>query len=423
MTVLLISFLGTLFIGVPIAFSLGLSSIITLLAIDKDIIIVAQKLIAGMDSVPLLAVPGFILAGEIMSKGGIAKRLIILSDAVIGHIRNGLSVVTIVAGMFFSAMNGVAAATTAAIGEIMIPEMKKRGYEPAYVASLAAIVGPLGPIIPPSVIMVIYAIGGNVSVGDLFLAGVIPGIILGACLIIASFFLTRKMKLEIKKRATFSELLHAVKISMWSFITPLIVLGGIYGGVVTPTEASVIAVFYSAFVAKFIHHEFSLVILKECLLNTIKIGGMVMFIVGAASAFSWLVAVTKIATTVSSLILAISTNQIIILLIINIVLLIIGMLMDTVSAIVIFQTVLLPIAMGVHLDPLFFAAVFIVNIAIGNATPPFGYCLFVASKISKQPLEKISINMYPLIGAMLVGLVLINIFPALSTWLPRTLLH
>lgn len=421
MTTLLLTFLITLAIGVPIAFAMTAATFAALFTEGFSSLMMSQKLLTGMDSLPLLAVPGFILAGEIMTKGGMASRLIKAADVVIGHKRNGLSVVTIVAGMFFSAMNGVAAATTAAIGELMIPEMDKKGYKKSYVAALACVIGPLGPIIPPSVIMIIYAVGGGISVGDLFLAGIVPGILLGMSLIAVSFIMTRKMDLKVEEKATLKDAGKAYKEASWSLATPIIVLGGIYGGFFTPTEAAVIAVFYSLFVAVVIYKEVTVALLKEALVSTLQTSCMVMLIIGAASGFGWMVTVTNVASTVANAITSLTTNTLVILLLINLALIAIGLVMDTISAIVVFQTVFIPIAYVMGMDMLHFAAIFVVVVAIGNATPPFGYSLFVAAKISGSPLEDVSKNVIPMVLAMLVVVILINLFPFLSTALPYAL--
>jgi C4-dicarboxylate transporter DctM subunit len=421
MAVLLGLFLLCLVISLPIAFAMLISTYGAITAGGFDPIVVAQRLLGGMDSVPLLAVPGFILAGEIMTKGGLATRLIILIDTMIGHLRNGLSIATIGAGMFFSAMNGVAAATTAAIGELMIPQMEKKGYDKDYVAALSAVIGPLGPIIPPSVIMIIYAVGANLSVGDLFLAGIIPGACLGIALMLFSFWMTRKMPLEVLERATFKDFLNAFGHAIWSLLTPIIILGGIYGGVFTPSEAAVVAIFYSLFVGIVIHKELDWPIIKKCLINTLETGSMIMLIIGAASAFGWMVTVTNVSGIIAGAILSITKNPIIIMLLVNLALVLIGCFMDTISAIIVFQTVFIPIAAGIGMDMLHFACIFIVVIAIGNATPPFGYSLFVAAKISDSPLETISARVLPMIGVMFVVAVLLNIFPWMATLIPYSM--
>lgn len=421
MTTLLVMFCVTLIIGVPIAFAMLFSTFTALVTEGFNTIILSQKLLTGMDSLPLLAVPGFILTGELMAKGGMARRLIRVTDVFIGHKRNGLSIVTIVAGMFFSAMNGVAVATTAAIGELMIPEMEKKGYKKSYVASLAAVIGPLGPIIPPSVIMIIYAVGAGISVGDLFLAGIVPGILLGVSLIIVSFILTRKMDLKVEEKATLREIFIAIKEAIWSIATPIIVLGGIYGGLFTPTEAAVIAVFYALFVAGVIHKELNWELIKKSLVSTLQTSCMVMIIIGAASGFGWMVTVTNISSTVADGIKSLTTNPFVYMALVNVALIAIGLVMDTISAIVVFQTVFTPIASTMGLDMLHFGAVFVIVVAIGNATPPFGYSLFVAAKISDTSLETISRNVLPMVIAMLVVIVLINIFPWLVTALPYAL--
>ena len=419
--VLLISFFLLMLIGVPIAFSMLGATLLGILSGGFKYIVLAQRLFGGMDALTLLAIPGFLLAGELMCHGGLASRLIKVADSMIGHVRNGLSIVTIVVGMFFSAMNGVAAATTAAVGELMIPEMGKRGYDKAYVSALCAVVGPLGPIIPPSVIMIIYAVGGGVSVGDLFMAGIVPGILIGVALIICSFFMTRKMALQVLPRASLKERLLSVKEGFWALLTPIIILGGIYGGICTPTEAAVIAVFYSLFTGVFIYKELDWAGIKTCLVKSMESTAMVMIICGAASGFGWMITVTNVSTTVANFMLGLTDNPLIILLLMNMILMVVGCFMDTISAVVIFQSVLLPVARGIGIDLLQFAAIFIIIIAIGNATPPFGYSLFVSARVSGCSLEQISKKILPMLLSMFIVSTLLNFVPALTTWLPNLL--
>lgn len=419
--ILLVTFLALLVIGVPIAFSMMGAMFASLVVGDFNLIAMSQKLITGMDSTTMLAVPGFLLAGELMCRGGLASRLIETADHLIGHVRNGLSIVTIIAGMFFSAMNGTAAATTAAIGQLMIPEMDKRGYDRDYVAALSAVIGPLGPIIPPSVIMIIYAVGGGVSVGDLFLAGIVPGILLGCALIVCSFVMTRKMDLQVKPKSNMKAFLKCLSSSIWALLTPVIILGGIYGGFCTPTEAAVVAVFYSLIVGVFVYRELKWEDIKICLIKTMESTAMVMIIVGAAAGFGWMIAVTNVSGMLADGITSITSNPTIILLLMNLLLLVAGCFMDTISIVVIFQTVMVPIAKMIGIDMLQFAAIFIVICSIGNATPPFGYSIFVAARVSNSPLEKVSKDILPMVVSMLVIVLAMDFIPGLSTWLPGLL--
>ncbi|MBP3736758.1 MAG: TRAP transporter large permease [Lachnospiraceae bacterium] len=420
-TVLIIVFIALMLLGVPIAFSMMGATMVGLIVGKFNFIVLASRLFGGMDSITLLAIPGFLLAGELMCHGGLAARLINLADKLIGHIRNGLSVVTIVVGMFFSAMNGVAAATTAAVGELMIPEMDKRGYDKSYVAAICSVVGPLGPIIPPSVIMIIYAVGGGISVGDLFMAGIVPGILIGVALIVCSYIMTSKMPLQVLPRASAKEVWAAFKEGFWAILTPVIILGGIYGGFCTPTEAAVIAVFYSLFTGIFIYKELDWEGIKTCLVKSMESTAMVMIICGAAQGFGWMVTVTNISTSIAAFVTSITDNELIILILMEVVLMIIGCFMDTISAVVIFQAVLLPIAKAIGMDMLQFAAIFIVFVALGNATPPFGYALFVGSRISGCSLEQISKKILPMLVACFIVAFILDFFPILTLGLPTFL--
>ena len=420
LTVLFLSFIFLLVFGFPIIFAIGISSLLSLIYGDINLVVVAQKLITGTDSFSLLAVPFFVLAGEIMFKGGLSHRLIEFVKAAIGHFRSGLTFTTIVSSMFFAAISGSAPATTASIGSVMIPEMEKQGYPKSFGAALASASGPLGQIIPPSIPMIIYAVLANVSVGKLFLAGIIPGILLGVALMIAAAIITKKNNYgEKKQRSSFLEIWQAFIKAFWALLAPIIILGGIYGGVFTPTEAAVIAVVYGYIVSTFIYRSIKIKDIPELLVNTIKTSTIVISIISVASLFGWILAKEQAAQYASEFIFSITENKIIILIFINILLLLIGAVMDNIAAMVILMPVLLPISQFLGMDPIHFGAMVVINFAIGMATPPVGYSLFVGCSITNLSIEKVSKAILPLVITMIIGLLLITYIPWITLFIPN----
>lgn len=419
MLVLLGSFIIFLILGLPLFFALGLSSLFYLLVDGTNLVVVAQKMITGIDSFSLLAVPFFILAGDLMYEGKLSEKLVGAANSIIGHIRGGLSHVTVVSAMFFSAISGSAPATTASVGTIMIPEMEKRGYKRSYAAALATASGPIGQIIPPSIPMIIYAVLANISIIKLFFAGIIPGILMGIALMLVSYIHVRINKIETQsKRSTFKEVIKSFYDAKWALLAPVIILGGIYGGIFTPTEASVVAVVYGLITSLFIYKSITFKELPKIFVKSANTSTMVMSIIAVASLYGWIMAKSGTAQELSAKILSISDNPIIILILINILLLIIGALMDNIAAIIILLPVLLPISEFIGMDPIHFGAMVIINFAIGMATPPIGYSLFVGASISGLKVEEVSKSLLPLLLAMIIVLMLITYIPAITTWLP-----
>ena len=425
MEALLLFGLLVLFISlsVPIGVTIGLATAICLAATTNiPLILIAQKSVTGLDSFPLLAIPYFILAGALMLEGGISKRLVDLADSILGFVTGGLAMVTVLACMFFAAISGSGPATVSAIGSFMIPAMKERGYDSGFAAALAACAGSIGVIIPPSIPFVIYGVVAQVSIGDMFIAGVIPGIMLGVALMTVCYFVSlKKGYMGSGQRPSFKAIGKALKEAVWALIIPVIVLGGIYGGIFTPTEAAVVTVVYSFIVGKFIYKELTLKKIYNCLLDSSLVNGVTQFMIGLSMAFASYLALAQIPSTVASWLTSISSIPWVTLLIINIFLLILGCFVDNIPAVIILTPILLPIMKQLGVDPIHFGLFLTVNLAVGFVTPPYGINLFVATAISGESIEAISKNLLYFIAAMILCVFLFTNIPGLSLWLVNIL--
>ncbi|NOH31959.1 TRAP transporter large permease [Vibrio chagasii] len=408
-----------LLIGVPVGIALAGASMLAILSLPfLNIEFLVQGLVTGLDSFPLLAVVLFTLAGNLMSQGGISKRLLHVAEVFFGHFTGGLGIVAIVACMFFASISGTGSATVAAIGLTMIPSMVKKGYDRNFAGALIASSGGIGVIIPPSVVMIVYAITAEVSVTKMFMAGILPGVVVGLvligyCLIISKI---RGYKGNDKK-ATWPERLAALKEAIWAMLLPVIILGGIYSGVFTPTESAAIGVLYGLFVYKELDYKKVVKIILESSLLV----GAVLVIVGASVTFGRILTLERLPTEIAQFILSITENKLLILLCITALLLIVGTFMETLAAIVILTPILLPIVTALGMDPIHFGIVMIVNLAIGFVTPPLGANLFMASQVGNVPIESLSRAILGWIGAMLVALMIITFVPAISLFLPELL--
>lgn len=417
--VLGISFVALLIIGMPIPFCLGLSSIFALAAGNMDMVLFPQRIIAGTDSFSLLAIPFFILAGEIMDRGGLSKRLIEFANVLVGHITGGLAMTTVIAATFFGAISGSAPATTAAIGSITVPEMEKRGYDRNFAAALASAVGPIGQMIPPSIPMVIWAVMANISISKLFLAGIMPGLLMAISLMAVSYFIAKKKGWKGRsRRATGKELLHAFVDGFWALLSPVIILGGIYGGIFTPTEAAAVSVIYGLLVGVFIYKNIKLPDLYPMFSQAVKMTIVVVFVISTASLFGWITASEQIAQKVVQGLLSVTTSKILIMLIINVLLLIIGCFMDNIAAMVILCSVLSSVAANIGVDPVHFGAIVVINFAVGMCTPPVGYSLFVGSAISDLSIEQVSKAIWPFVLTEIAVLFLITNVPQIVLFIP-----
>ncbi|MDI3499771.1 MAG: hypothetical protein PWR28_771 [Synergistaceae bacterium] len=357
-------------------------------------VLVAQKSVTGLDSFPLLAIPFFILAGALMLQCGISKRLVNLAESLVGFITGGLTMVTVLACMFFAAISGSGPATVSAIGSFMIPAMKEKGYDAGFATAISAAAGTIGVIIPPSIPFVIYGVAAQVSIGDMFIAGAIPGLILGLSLMRVCFIESRRRGYDRSiNDFSFGSACKAFKEAAWALVIPVVVLGGMYGGIFTPTEAAVVAVVYSLFVGRFIYKELDAKKIYECLLDSFLVNGATQFMIGLSIAFATYLAMAQIPATVATWLSAVSEKPAVTLLIINIFLLTVGCFVDNIAPVIILTPILFPVVTRLGIDPVHFGLFMTVNLAVRFVTPPYGINLFVASAISGEPIESISKNL------------------------------
>ena len=417
--VLFTSFIMFVMINVPIAVAIALASMAAIAAEGNiPYIIVVQQMFTAVDSFPFMAVPFFILAGFLMEHGGISRRLVDLANSLVGGTYGGLALVAIVASMFFGAISGSAAATVAAIGSIMIPAMVERGYEKDYAAAVQAAAGTLGVMIPPSIPLVVYGVLTGVSVGALFIGGLLPGIIVGASLMLTAHRLAKKKGGGKGNDTGLEKRVAPFKEAFFALLMPVIILGGIYGGYFTPTEAAVIAVVYGFLTGFFIYRELKIENLESILVKTVVSTAVIMFIIATASVFRWILASEQVPQAIASQILSLTENPIMILALINILLLLLGTFLETTAAIIITAPVFLPVVTQIGIDPLHFGIIMVVNLAVGMATPPLGMCLFVGCGIAGVSLERITMAVLPFILIMIVDIAIITYIPAISTLLP-----
>lgn len=406
--VLFISFAVLLLLGVPVGFTIAIAAFITLVAGDVPALMMVQRIFTAQDSFSLIAVPFFILAGDLMSKGAVSKVLVEFAESLLGWIRGGLTIVSVLAGMFFAAISGSGAATTAAVGATLIPELEKRGYHVDKSAALIAAAGTIGVVIPPSVPMVLYAVIAEQSVNTLFRNGFIPGITMGVILIVIALVEARKLNYPKGTPLSMKNVLKTFLHAVWGILMPLIILGGIFSGYFTPSEAADVAVIYSIIIGFFVYRDLTPKGLMEIMKNSAKTSSVIMLIIGFSGPFGWVLANWKIPEMISKAVLSVSSNTYIILFLIGLIILVAGVFMETSSAIILLTPVFLPLvkAMGVNL--VHFGVVFAVGLAIGMITPPVAINLFVASGITGLPMTKISKAIIPyLIGLIVVFFVIL----------------
>lgn len=404
--------------SVPIGLSIGGATIVALLCFtDLDLIVLLQYCVTGIDSFSLLAIPYFILAGTIMSVGGIAKRLVDLAASFLGHIAGGLGAVVGMASMFFGAISGSSLATVSAIGSIMVPQMKRKGYNLGYSAVFTACAGTVGAVIPPSIPLVIYGCVTGTSVGDLFLAGIVPGVLIGVGLIIGNYFICKRRGYAREERTPVKGMIKSTWEAKWALLAPFIILGGIYAGIFTPTEAAVVAVVYSFIVSVFIYKEISIKELYEAFKTTAVVNGITSFLLGISTGFAAYLSMAQVPRQLTEWLTGITDNKYLFLLIINITLLVIGCVIDNIPATMILAPMLLPVMKAYGVDPIHFGVFMTVNLLIGLVTPPYGCSLFVASAVCNVKMEEmlkyIAIPLSILIGCLM----LITYVPAITLFL------
>ena len=401
-------------VRVPIAVAIGMVCVIGLVAHGGfNLEILVAQMFTTNDSFPLLAIPFFILAGEIMSAGGISQRLVRFAGALANHYRGGLGAVAILSSSFFAAISGSNAATVAAIGGVMSPEMQKKGYSAAYTAATVAAAGVTGMIIPPSILLILYGVVTGVSITDLFIAGLLPGIVICISLLAVNWLLCKDMPVAQEPFEGFAAVWSHFKAAIWALLMPVIVLGGIYGGVFTPTESAVVAVLYGLIIG-LAYRELSLRKLYAIFLRSTLTTAIIMLIMNAAGAFTWMITIDQIPQQVSAWLTAHSDSPVVFIVFCNLMLLVVGCFMNAAAAITVFTVILYPAALEFGIDPVLFGVIMTVNLSIGTVTPPVGVDLFVASAITNISLEKIVVKIWPYILMLVADLLLISFYAPLS---------
>ncbi len=420
---LLGSFFGMTVIGVPVAFALALSVALVLFCfMDMPLVMITQNIYSGIDSFSFMAVPFFMLAGAFMSAGGVTTRLVNFSQAIVGSFTGGLAQAVSVSGMFFAAISGSSAATTAALGSTMVDQMEAKGYRRALATGVVAAGGTVGIVIPPSITLVVYGVIAGTSIGDLFVGGMAPGIIMGLVMCAVSWFIAKKENIPSEGAFSWANFFRTFKESFWALLTPVIIIGGIYGGIFTPTEAAAVAAVYGIFVGLFIYKELKLKDFPDIIFKAVIGTTLIMFIVGAAKVFGWVMTSLQIPHHIGAWVVSLTSSPIVFLLMMNVLLLFIGTVINASAAVVILTPIFLPVATQMGIDPLFFGVLMVVNLAIGCITPPVGLDLFVASAITKVPLEQVMKASFPYLFALIASLLLFTLVPGIITFLPN-LMH
>ena len=433
-------FIVFLLMGIPIAVSLGLTCVFASLmgplseffagvlsASDlywdcSDIISeLMQKTFNSSNGSALMAIPFFILAGNIMASGGVSKRLVGLAEAFLGHVTGGLALVATVASTFFGAVSGSAPATTAAIGGVMIKQMEESGYDPAFAGAVVAASGTIGLIIPPSLTMVLYGVSTGVSIGDLFIAGIVPGIIICLVLIIPEYVISKKRGYKSARKFTGAERWKSFKDAFFALMMPIIILGGIYCGIFTPTESAAVAVIYGIIVGIFIHKELHWRDIYKLVLKSARSTAVIMYLMITADILSYILVSYQIPQNLAASILTVSTNQIIVQMFMILILLVVGTFLNNSAAMVLLAPIFYPILISLNIDPLFFGIIMVISLAIGHNTPPVGLCLFVACDIGGVKLERLVKEVAPLVLVMILTVFVMNCFPQLILFLPNLL--
>ena len=416
---LIIAFVFFVIIGVPIAFVLGLTPLVAMMAQgETPLVLAAQRIFTGIDSPILMAVPFFILAGNIMSASGMTERLLGFCNILVGWLRGGLAYINVVISMFFAGITGAAVADTSAVGSILIPAMKKEGYNIEFAAAVTATSSTIGPVIPPSIPFIIYGVLGEVSIASLFLAGFVPGLLLGLFQMGVVGYYSHKCQYP---KGDLPSLRNSIKASVDAglvLMLPIIILGGILTGIFTPTESACIAVFYALFLSMVVYRDLDIRRLPRILIDTAATSSLVMMVIGMASIFSWLLASEEIPQTVTQHIMSATTNKVLILLLLNAVLLIIGTFMETTASLIILTPVLLPLMQQIGVDPLHFGVILVLNLVIGLTTPPVGVCLFIACSIGQTSLVRLSRAILPFLLASILVLLICTYWEALVLAIP-----
>jgi tripartite ATP-independent transporter DctM subunit len=419
--ILLGSFAVLMLVGMPVAYAMGLAALIGALWIDIPIDAVMIQIASGVNKFSLLAIPFFVLAGAIMAEGGMSRRLVAFAGVLVGFIRGGLSLVNILASTFFGAISGSSMADTASIGSVLIPEMAKKGYPKDFATAVTVSGSVQAILIPPSHNAIIYSLaaGGSISIAALFVAGVLPGLLLGLTLAVLCMYIAKKKDFPRGERIPLRQALKICVEALWGLMTMVIILGGILTGVFTATESAAIAVIWAFFVTMFIYRDYKWRDLPKLLHRTVKTLTIVMILIGFAAAFGYIMTLMQIPQQITNAFTSVSKEPWVILLVINVLLLILGTLMDMAPLILIMTPILLPVATSIGVDPVHFGMIMMVNLGMGLITPPVGGVLFVGAAIAKLPIEQVTKALFPFFGAMLFVLALVTYVPFFSMWLPR----
>ncbi len=418
---LFVVFFVALFAGLPVVFALAISSLYYLLAADIGLAIMANQFFSGMNSFVLLCIPGFLLAGALMNGGGITDRIVYFSNAWLGHIRGGLAMANVTGSMVFAGISGTAVSEAASIGSVMIPAMKRTGYDAPFSAAITAVASTVGPIIPPSVPMIIVGTLTGLSVSKLFLAGAVPGLLMGLGMGLTAWVLAHRRGYPKGPRMSWRERLVALRGAIWAILMPVLIIGGLVGGLFTPTEASIFAVTFAFLVGFFVYGDLTITKFVACVRESATSTAGILLLVGFANVFGWILISEGIPQVIADALLSISDNKYVMLLLINLLLLIVGMFMETIAALLILFQPLAAVAAQVGVDPIHFAVIMVMNLVIGLTTPPVGVCLFVAQSIARVSLAEISIAVVPFLLINLGVLFLVSFVPPLALWLPNAL--
>ncbi|WP_424931235.1 TRAP transporter large permease [Amaricoccus macauensis] len=419
--ILLSVFIGGLVLGIPVAITLGLSSLAYILVAGIPPVVMPQKMYAGMDVFVLLSIPGFILAGNLMNQGGITGRIIRFANALVGWIRGGLGLTNIAASMLFGGITGTAVADAASIGGVMIPGMKKAGYPGDFSAAVTAASSTVGPIIPPSVPMIIVGALSGISVGQMFLAGAVPGILMGVAMMVTAYVIARKRNFPRQDWLGAREVGRSFAGAFWALAMTFLIIYGLLSGLATPTETAVVASVYAFFVGAFIYRELPLRKVPGIIIDSAISAAGILALVGFANVFGWILVSERIPQAIADGVLAVTDNRILVILLINLLLLFVGMFMETIAALIILFVPLLSLAEAVGIEPLHFATFAVLNLIIGLTTPPVGVCLFVCAGIARLPLMPVIVAIMPFLLSNLLVLLMVSYIPALATWLPSLL--
>lgn len=420
-TVLFAVFIGGLVLGIPVAITLGLSSLAYLLLAGMPPVVMPQKMYAGMDVFVLLSIPGFILAGNLMNQGGITHRIIRFANSLVGWIRGGLGLTNIAASMLFGGITGTAVADAASIGGVMIPGMKKAGYPADFSAAVTAASSTVGPIIPPSVPMIIVGALSGISVGKMFLAGAVPGILMGVAMMVTAFVISARRNFPRQDWQGAGEVARSFGGAVWALAMTFLIIYGLLSGLATPTETAVVASVYAFIVGAFIYRELPIRKVPGILVDSAVSAAGILALVGFANVFGWILVSERIPQALADGVLSFTDNRFLVILIINLLLLFVGMFMETIAALIILFVPLLSLAQAVGIDPIHFATFAVLNLMIGLTTPPVGVCLFVCAGIARLPLAPVVVAILPFLLTNIVVLLLVSYIPALSTWLPSVL--